>query len=357
MENVLILLLWLIALALFEQLAKKKKAAESEKVVKEDKEDKIVKKEEVPPEKTLKEVKQEETLKQERKKISSQASSKKVLSRGSFKIHEVQKAVIYSEILLPPRSKRPFLFRIIIFFIVLTNLGTLNLYASAEKKKEIKHGTVIKEIRAPGIVPEGIAFDGKYLWVVDLNLEEDLMPTIYQISSEDGKILSFFPAPGKFPEGLSFDGHYLWNIDLNTTSDAGEPLIYKINLDLKRATVAFSAPELYPGSISAGITWDGKYLWCAEANTHNIFKIDSLSGRVIYKFKAPAMYPSGLVFKEGFLWMSSILTQRIYKIDPKDGEVIYSFCHPGTYPYGLAFEGEYLWSGDYLNNTLYKMIP
>lgn len=354
MENILILLLWLLALSFFERMAKKRKIVESEKATKKDK---IVKKEEVFSKKILKEMKQEEVLKQEKKKILPKALFKGESLREDLKAYNAQKAVIYSEIFLPPRSKRPFLFRMVVFFIILTNLGTFCLHASTEEKKETRHGTVIKKIKAPEIIPEGIAFDGKYLWVVDLNLDANLMPTIYQINPEDGKIVSFFPAPGEFPEGLSFDGHYLWNIDLNVKSDTVGPLIYKINLDLKNATVALPTPELHPESIPTGIAWDGKYLWCADANTHNIFKIDSLSGRVIYKFEAPAKYPSGIAFNEEFLWMSSIFTQRIYKIDPKNGRVVYSFRHPGTYPYGLAFEGKYLWSGDYLNNTLYKMIP
>ncbi|MDI6785890.1 MAG: hypothetical protein QMD92_04180 [bacterium] len=354
MEKVLILLLWLMALVFFERLAERKKVSSPEKVVKKDK---TVKKEDIFPKHHLKETGQTEPLEQERKTIIPKISPKEKFLEKGFKLHDAQKAVVYSEIILPPRAKRPFLFKIVILVLVLANFGIPNLCASTKKKEELKHGTVIKKIKAPGIIPEGIAFDGKHLWVVALDLDADLVPTIYQMNPQDGKILSFFPAPGKFPEGLSFDGHYLWNIDLNIESNIVGPLIYKINLDLKNATVAFPAPELHPGSIPTGIAWSGKYLWCADVNTHSIFKIDSLSGKIIYKFKAPAKYPSGIVFSKKFLWISSILTQRIYKINPKNGRVIYSFRHPGTYPYGLAFEDKYLWSGDYLNNTLYKMIP
>ncbi|MBU2599181.1 hypothetical protein KJ849_01155 [bacterium] len=383
MENLLILLSWLALLVFLERLAKKREVKRPAKPSEEISSKETLDKDHRLPEISvpLEAIKKEGLIKEEGplSNVLPREESREEWSRERFKLSEAKKAVIYSEIFLPPRCKRPFLFKGLTILIMIANLSILNLHAEIKnedlKLKEVEtkiknedlklkvaeepkvSGTLIKKIKAPEIIPEGMAFDGKDLWILDLNLYEDLQPTIYQLSPEEGKILSYFSTPGKQPQGLAFDGHYLWNIDLNTESDLEKPIVYKINLDLRNATVAFPLSELSPESMPTGITWDGKYLWCADFNTHQIFKIDVLRGKLLHKINAPASYPTGLAFKDGFLWVSCVSTQRIYKIDLKEGKELYSFPHPGQYPYGLCFEGEYLWSGDYLDCTLYKMVP
>ena len=68
-------------------------------------------------------------------------------------------------------------------------------------------GKVIKSFASPGVIGEGLAFDGKYLWHCDRGTD-----LIYQIDL-NGKVIKSFPSPAGDPTGLAFDGKYLWHCD------------------------------------------------------------------------------------------------------------------------------------------------
>ena len=78
-------------------------------------------------------------------------------------------------------------------------------------------GEVVKSFDAPGTVPYGLTFDGKYLWLCDY-----ITDLIYQLDL-DGKLIKSFDSPSTTPYGLTFDGKYLWHCDYYTA------LIYQLN--------------------------------------------------------------------------------------------------------------------------------
>ena len=67
-----------------------------------------------------------------------------------------------------------------------------------------KTGTVITSFDAPGNDPNGLVFDGTYLWHADSSSDK-----IYKLSLT-GTVLDTLDAPGGWPTGLAFDGVYLW---------------------------------------------------------------------------------------------------------------------------------------------------
>ena len=120
-----------------------------------------------------------------------------------------------------------------------------------------------------------------------------------------GTVVDSFDSPCMHPNGLAFDGTYLWIADH----------VYKIYRITTSGTVvdSFDSPD-HPGFYPSGLAFDGTYLWIASReNTDTIFKITT-SGTVVDSFDGPGYNPSGLAFDGTYLWIASHKTDKIYKI-------------------------------------------
>jgi len=84
-----------------------------------------------------------------------------------------------------------------------------------------------------------------------------------------------------------------------------------------------------PAGEPRGLTWDGEYLWCADAGTDSVFKLDITDGSVVSSipFSIEPTY-GGLTWgAETNLWIAN--GSRIYEVNPANGDVISSFSCPG----------------------------
>ena len=79
-------------------------------------------------------------------------------------------------------------------------------------------GDTIMTLASPFDCPQGLTFDGKYLWNVDRKSD-----MIYKIDPEDGSVDDSLQAPAYVPRGLAWDGERLWCVD------AEEKLIFAVN--------------------------------------------------------------------------------------------------------------------------------
>lgn len=128
----------------------------------------------------------------------------------------------------------------------------------------------IKKIPSPGNSPNGLTFDGKYLWVAD---SKDSM--IYKISTDDGRILERYNSPIEKPTGLAWDCSNLWIIGMNTCKHLSEDCYAK-----------------------------------------RLVKIDVMSGKVTHEIKLPhqIVRPSSLVWVDGILWAGDYYHNRVFKL-------------------------------------------
>jgi sugar lactone lactonase YvrE len=163
--------------------------------------------------------------------------------------------------------------------------------------------------------------------------------------------------PGEGATGLTYDGTYLWN------ADAIDHKIYKLDKQ-GQVTSSFVSPvEEVPG----GLAWDGEHLWHSDPINKEIIKMNT-SGNVIVRFDTmkylPDYSPTGMAFNDGYLWVSFAPTEgqvdvkgKIMKIDTDDGTVIESIESPGEGPSGLTFVGEFLYHADNAveSDKIYKM--
>lgn len=91
-----------------------------------------------------------------------------------------------------------------------------------------KLGTIIHGFKAPGSSPQGLTWDGEFLWHFD-----NVTDKIYQLDPVNGKVITSFPAPFATGEGdLAFDGTYLWY----SSNEADK--FYKIDIGLSPARFA-----------------------------------------------------------------------------------------------------------------------
>ena len=208
--------------------------------------------------------------------------------------------------------------------------------------------SIIKSFDAPGNDPEGLAWDGVFLWCGEWDSRQ-----IYKIYPVTGKVINSFDVL-KYgdiggPAGLAWDGRHLWS------GSRPWAAIHQIDSRNGKQINSFSYPaEGGPG----GLAWDGKYLWSGNANSNTIDKIDTSTGRIIKSLKAPQplYFVTGLAWDGKYLWCcgseeivyEKAIRNKIFKINPENGEIITYFYSPTPatiriVPHGLAWDGNYLW--------------
>ncbi len=128
---------------------------------------------------------------------------------------------------------------------------------------------------------------------------------------------------------------------------------------------SFAHPELNP----TGITFDGTYFWCNNAEyPRSIYRFDLL-GQFVNSIPSPCLTgPGGGMDFDGTNILLCVEQDGIlYKLDTVTGAVVTQFNlpHNGVDPsdpnnYGVAFDGTYLWHTEYstpseTQSTLYKL--
>lgn len=210
------------------------------------------------------------------------------------------------------------------------------------------HYTIVQKFPSPGPSPQGLAWDGDFLWVSD-----DSMRMIYKLHPVDGSIISSFNSPGSCPRGLTWDGNYLW------CSDNDSVKIFKIDIIAGAVISSIPATANNPPQIH-GLTWDGQYLYyCFEAGwSSQIMKID-IADTITTFFTYTTGFPKGLAFDGKSIWnCSDAKGSRIGWIDQYDyinGLWLNAFDTPGFYPTGLTFDGNYFWIVDNSIDSLFQI--
>lgn len=202
-------------------------------------------------------------------------------------------------------------------------------------------GDTVKSIAIPYTCPQGLTYDGEYLWNVDRKSD-----MIYKINPQAGEVVDSLPSPGYVPRGLTWDGQRLWVID------AEEGLIFGINPKTRIVEKTIYCPVSKP----FGLTWDGEYLWIADDSEDKLSRISPEDGTTIQSMAAPTTHPGGLTFDGKYLWVSDRYKNMIYMLTPDRGDVIIYFEAPGPHSCGLAYDGANLWNVDYETDLIYKLV-
>ena len=118
---------------------------------------------------------------------------------------------------------------------------------------------------APGEDCVGLTYDGDILYNADFNWSVPSVAYIHKIKINGDHIAPFL-APGPCPEGLAFDGEFIW------LAEWCQNKIYKLNADDLTPVCYFDGPG--PGGNPIGLTFDNSHLWLADQATQTFYKID-----------------------------------------------------------------------------------
>jgi len=185
----------------------------------------------------------------------------------------------------------------------------------------------------PGTWPAGLAWDGQYFWVSDI---DDAM--IYRLDTTGSIVRSFAPPPGSNGSGdLEWvDGH-LWFVS------ESDNILYELDTLTGTPLHSFLLPT---GAQAWGLTWDGQYFWHSQYVNARIFKLDPANGQVLFSFPSPASLVLGIAWDGCYLWGVDISSGTIYVMNPPDSSVVISFPGQLPYPLGLKWVGSNLWNVD-----------
>uniref|UniRef100_A0A7C4PMV2 Uncharacterized protein n=1 Tax=Anaerolinea thermolimosa TaxID=229919 RepID=A0A7C4PMV2_9CHLR len=190
---------------------------------------------------------------------------------------------------------------------------------------------ILQKMEGPGSFAEGIAWDGKTLWISE--------PTTIFNLDEYGKVLSARPAPEVTPGGMTWDGNHLW---LYTTNYS-----FMYELDTEGQTIqtlrSFKAPTMVlGGSITHDLAWDGEHFW--YANQYNLYEL-STTGEVIQNLAFPQNI-TGLDWDGSHLWLAfgDPGQAASFQIIDSSGEVLGTFDAPVKNITGMTWgQGTSLW--------------
>jgi streptogramin lyase len=211
-------------------------------------------------------------------------------------------------------------------------------------------GDVLHTIPCAGANTADIAWvDGTLYQVIFAPTAER---NIYQLDPATGAVLAVIPYAGGSPQGLTYDGQYLWQTDL--TNDA----IIKMDATTGAVIEQYPAPGDNPQAL--GLGWDGSELWLADSRgPEKIWEMDTMCNPIQF-FAAPGASPYGLAWGAGYIWVSDNNIGGgafIYKIEPSDGTIVASFLCPdnGGSPNGIAHDGEHLWIAVNTTDLIYQV--
>jgi parallel beta-helix repeat protein len=211
-------------------------------------------------------------------------------------------------------------------------------YPSDETRKIANYWSTINN-------PSGIAWDGEYFWVV--NLDKKLLKY-----DPLGRLVDSLTAPGSLPIALAYDGQYLW------TRDFSEQRAYQFDFS-GRVIRSILAPV--GGYGEGGLVYDGHYLWTGQGN--KLYKFDTAGNIVeVIQIQMDWILVSGLAWDGEHLWaVDKEINEKILEIDPSSGSILRWINSPGDETWGMTWADGYLWAcewtNDWNNYLIVKMEP
>ena len=202
--------------------------------------------------------------------------------------------------------------------------------------------TIIRSFPAPsGTQPNGLAWDGRYLWMSSY-MENG---GIYQLDPLDGSVVNVYTPPAAQHSGyggLTFDGDYLWE------ADAYGGGIYQLRMSDASVVSTIPCPE----DRVEDLAWDGTHLWAAGRQSSKIYRIRSSDGVVTAVLEPPTQFGNnGLAYFLDTLWLSH--EGELLRISPTDGQVLARLEHSIPRPDGLAWAGLRLWVASFSEARIY----
>jgi hypothetical protein len=196
-------------------------------------------------------------------------------------------------------------------------------------------GSVVASFRSPHAsgVPRGMAYASPSSRLYHVSSTKD---TIYATET-DGSVVGSFSCPGDTRD-VEAGEDYFWTCTYSATG-----VIYRIN-----TSGSIEASFLAPAN-ATGITLDATYLWVSSSTTNYVYRVTT-AGSVVASFAAPGSDTAGLDWDGRYLWLADAPTtgSALYRLTTT-GSVLWQFKVPTGRAYGVAFDGTYVWYSSMAN--------
>ncbi|MBF0234548.1 MAG: hypothetical protein HQK65_16125 [Desulfamplus sp.] len=226
--------------------------------------------------------------------------------------------------------------------VFVRNIVTEPFY-SFSKKDTMLNGGAYSSGRFPG--PQqmdldvcGMAWEGEccgegFLWIADA--KNDMIIKM----KPDLKLVSQFKSPVPAPNGIAFDGKSLWIVSKYSFK------IVKFNPDMQSIENIYYSPIHRP----TGLTWDcNGYIWvvgiddCRTSEKRcykpRLLSIDVNSGKIVYEAKLPEAItrPTSVALAEKHFWVGDYNLNRVFKIPFDEKEFIKMDLKPDSVNLGKS---------------------
>jgi len=201
--------------------------------------------------------------------------------------------------------------------------------ASAPVPAAATGGSIISSFQSPHAsgVPRGMAYCPHHTRLYHVSNTTNV---IYATDAA-GSVVKSFPCPGD-TRGVEGGRHYFWTCTYSATG-----VIYRIN-------TTGSIERLFPAPSNAtGITLDATHLWVSSSATNYIYRMTT-DGSLVASFTAPGKNTAGLDWDGRYLWLADAAAtdSALFRLTTT-GSVLWQFKVPAGRAYGVAFDGIYVW--------------
>jgi YVTN family beta-propeller protein len=201
---------------------------------------------------------------------------------------------------------------------------------------------------AVGSAPLEMAFDGKNVWVADYT-SSDLM-----VVNSSGTVLSTISMPGANPEGLVFDGTYIWSAN----NGVGANSVSKFNATTRTLVATYPA-----GRNPDGVAYDGSRLWVTNSYSNNVWVLNPNTGAQLAAY-GTGIFPLSIIFDGTNMWVGNgtgvdvgamiLGFGSVSKIRASDGASMGTFT-VGNHVRGLTYDGTSIWVCNGKDNTISQL--
>jgi glutamine cyclotransferase len=203
-------------------------------------------------------------------------------------------------------------------------------------------GTAIANYATTSTNPQGMAFDGTYLWVLS---DEVFTGKIYKVDPSDGSEISSISLSNASWAALDYFNGYLY-----AGENTAPAQVHKIN----PTTGIDEAQWNGQGSIQ-GLANDGTYMYQISFSEKTIYKLNPADGAVIDSWNINVTAMLGLAWDGAHLLMCSSSTDLIYKLDFEAQTTIATVALATDNATGLAYDGTNIWYCDHGTLKIYKV--
>jgi DNA-binding beta-propeller fold protein YncE len=222
-------------------------------------------------------------------------------------------------------------------------------YTSSDIAVVSEGGNLVTTIPLPGANPEGIVFDGEYMWVANNGNNSN---SVSKFNAANMTLAGTY-AVGRSPDGVAFDGHNIWVTNSYSNN------VWVLNLSGKQ--LAAYATGVFPLSLLS----DGHNMWIGNGTGVNVGK--QVSGRGSLTKIAIATGQSmgtfsignhvrGLAYDGVSIWACNGNDNTVSRVRASNVALLGTFA-TGLAPRAVAFDGSKIWVANSGAPTLTVFVP